>query len=140
MTWLATAVPLRTLGDALALRPELLASWRALEGALASEPSLDGALRARCRARVAALFGAARVAAPPAMPASEAASPARSADDVVLEFVEQFVLDAQGVSDALVGRLRTVLSPRGVVALAQTVAVWEAEQRLARCLEVSPEL
>jgi hypothetical protein len=128
MSWLATAVPPRTLGDALALRPELLAGCRALEAALAAEPSIDAALQARCRARVAALFGA------------SAARVDASADDVVLEFVEQFVLDAQGVTDALVARLATVLSPRAIVALAQSVAVWEAEHRLARCLEVSAEL
>jgi hypothetical protein len=128
MSWLATAVPPRTLGDALALRPELLAGCRALEATLAAEPSIDGALQARCRARVGALLGGPA----PATPAA--------ADDVVLEFVEQFVLDAQGVSDALVARLATVLSARAIVALAQSVAVWEAEHRLARCLEVSPEL
>ncbi len=130
MTWLATAVPLRTLGDALALRPELLAGCRALDATLVAEPSIDAGLRARCRARVAALFGAAREDVPGLA----------GADDVVLEFVEQFVLDAQGVSDALVARLGAVLSPRAIVALAQSVAVWEAEHRLARCLEVSPEL
>jgi hypothetical protein len=132
MSWLATAVPPRTLGDALALRPELLAGCRALEATLAAEPSIDSALQARCRARVGALLRG--PASPPPAP-----SPA-VADDVVLEFVEQFVLDAQGVSDALVARLATVLSARAIVALAQSVAVWEAEHRLARCLEVSPEL
>lgn len=133
MSWLATAVPPRTLGDALALRPELLAGCRALEAVIESDPSIDGALRRRCRARVAALFG---------LPA-DGGSTGRGgapADDVVLEFVEQFVLDAQGVSDDLVARLSTVLSARAIVALAQSVAVWEAEHRLARCLEVSPEL
>jgi hypothetical protein len=135
MSWLATAVPPRTLGDALALRPELLAGCRALEAALAAEPSIAPALAARCRARVAALFDAPA----PREAAPRDATPA-VADDVVLEFVEQFVLDAQGVTDALVARLRAVLSPRGIVALAQAVAVWEAEHRLARCLEVSPEL
>jgi hypothetical protein len=138
MSWLATAVPPRTLGDALALRPELLAGCRALEAALAAEPSIDATLAARCRARVAVLFGA------PASHEASSSSPTSmsptDADDVVLEFVEQFVLDAQGVSDALIARLRAVLSPRAIVALAQSVAVWEAEHRLARCLEVAPEL
>jgi hypothetical protein len=147
MSWLATAVPVRTLGDALALRPELLSGCRALEAALAAEPSLDAAMRARCRARVATLFGASatgEAASPTCQAASAthdaAAVPVSPAADVVLEFVEQFVLDAQGMSDALVARLGAVLSPRAIVALAQSVAVWEAEHRLARCLEVTPEL
>jgi hypothetical protein len=128
MSWLATDPPLRTLGDALALRPDLLAGCRTLAAAIAAEPSLDDELRAWSRARVAALMGvtAGETAAPP--------------DDVVVEFVEQLVLDAQGVTDALVARLATVLSPRAIVALAQSVAVWEAEHRIARCLAVSPEL
>jgi hypothetical protein len=129
MTWLATAAPARTLGEALALRPDLLAGYRALEAAFADEPALDDALRARCRARVAALVGGVPTPSGPA-----------DAGDVVLEFVEQFVLDAQGVSDGLVARLGAVLGPRAIVALAQAVAVWESEHRLARCLAVSPEL
>lgn len=129
MTWLGSDPAPRTLADALALRPDLLAGYRALDGALAAEPALDGALRARCRARIAALVGASAGAPEPA-----------AADDVVLEFVEQFVLDAHGVTDALVARLGAVLSPRGIVALAQATAVWEGELRLARWLEVAPEL
>ena len=133
MSWLATAAPARTLGEALALRPDLLAGYRSLEAALAAEPSLDPALRARCRARVATLVGG--------VPTPLSTTDARSAEgDVVLEFVEQFVLDAQAVSDALVARLAAVLGPRAIVALAQAVAVWESEHRLARCLAVSPEL
>jgi hypothetical protein len=128
MSWLATDPPLRTLRDALALRPDLLAGCRTLETAIAAEPSLDDGLRAWCRARVAALMGTA---------AGESGAPP---DDVVVEFVEQLVLDAQGVTDALVARLATVLSPRAIVALAQSIAVWEAEHRIARCLAVSPEL
>jgi hypothetical protein len=41
------------------------------------------------------------------------------------------------VSDALVARLAAILSPRGVVALAQAVAVWEGQYRLARALGVA---
>jgi hypothetical protein len=129
MSWLATAAPMRTLGDALALRPDLLAGYRALEAAVAAEPALDAALRARCRARIATLVGG---RTDPGVPPA--------ADDVVLEFVEQFVLDAHGVSDALVARLGAVLAPRAIVALAQAVAVWEGQYRLARCLAVTPEL
>jgi hypothetical protein len=129
MSWLRTAVPPRTLGDALALRPDLLAGYRRLEAALAAEPTLDATVRRRCRARIATLVGVG--GEPVAAPAG---------DDVVLEFVEQFVLDPHGVSDALVARLGAVLAPGGIVALAQAVAVWEGECRLARCLEVSPEL
>ena len=140
MTWLATAVPPRTLGDALALRPELLAGCRALEATLAAEPSIDVRLRTRCRARVAAIFGASGGASGDASGPDGPSTSLAGADEVVLEFVEQFVLDAHGVSDALVARLGAVLSPRAIVALAQSVAVWEAEHRLARCLEVSPEL
>jgi hypothetical protein len=122
-------VPRRTLAQALALRPDLLAGYRGLEAALGAEPTLDADLRRRCRARIATLIGVAT-----------AAGPAPSADDVVLEFVEQFVLDPHGVSDELVARLRVVLSPRAIVALAQAVAVWEGECRLARTLDVGPEL
>ena len=130
MSWLgADPPPLRTLGDALALTPDLLAGYRALEQALAADPELDGALRARCRARVALLLG---------VPGDH--HPSGSGADVVLELVEQLVLDAHGVSDDLVARVRSVLSPRAIVTLAQAVVVWEGQYRLARCLDVAPEL
>ena len=118
-----------TLAEALALRPDLLAGYRALEVAFAAEPELDAGLRARCRARVGTLCGA-------------GASPldAGDSDDVVLEFVEQLVLDAHGMTDDLVTRLGAHLSPRAIVALAQAVVVWEGEHRLARTLGVAPEL
>ena len=119
----------RTLADALALRPDLLAGYRALEAAVAAEPELDDRLRRRCRARVATLCGAA--ASPP---------DAGDSDDVVLEFVEQLVFDAHGMTDDLVARLGARLSPRAIVALAQAVVVWEGEHRVARTLGVAAEL
>jgi len=118
-----------TLAEALALRPDLLAGYRALEVAFAAEPELDAGLRARCRARVATLCGAR--ASPP---------DAGDSEDVVLEFVEQLVFDAHGMTDDLVTRLGAHLSPRGIVALAQAVVVWEGEHRLARTLGVALEL
>jgi hypothetical protein len=118
-----------TLSQALALRPGLLAGYRALEAAVAAEPELDARLRARCRARVATLCGG---GASPIDPGDS--------DDVVLEFVEQLVFDAHGMTDDLVARLGTRLSPRAIVALAQAVVVWEGEHRLARTLGVAPEL
>ena len=119
----------RTLAEALALRPDLLAGYRALEAAVAAEPELDDGLRTRCRARVATLCGA-------------GASPfdAGDGDDVVLEFVEQLVFDAHGMTDDLITRLGARLSPRAIVPLAQAVVVWEGEHRLARTLGVAPEL
>ncbi len=137
MSSLATESPLGTLGDALALRPDLLAGCRTLEAAIAAEPSLDDAMRAWCRGHVAALMGA---TAGETGEAGETGDTAAPPDAVVVEFVEQLVLDAPGVTDALVARLRSALSPRAIVALAQSVAVWEAEHRIARCLAVSPEL
>jgi alkylhydroperoxidase family enzyme len=118
-----------TLAQALALRPDLLAGYRALEAAVAAEPELDARLRDRCRARVATLCGS-------------GASPidAGDGDDVVLEFVEQLVFDAHGMTDDLIARLGSRLSPRAIVALAQAVVVWEGEHRLARTLGVAPEL
>jgi len=118
-----------TLAEALALRPDLLAGYRALEAAFAAEPELDAGLRARCRARVATLCGA-------------GASPldAGGSEDVVLEFVEQLVFDVHGMTDDLVARLGARLSPRAIVALAQAVVVWEGEHRLARTLGVTTEL
>ena len=126
MTWLDAAPPPRTLDEALALTPHLQAGYRALDAALAAETSLDAAVLDRCRARVATLCGA-------------GAGPSGDASDVVLEFVEQLVLDAHGVTDDLVARLRTVLPPRAIVTLAQAVVVWEGRQRIARCLGVAPE-
>jgi hypothetical protein len=128
MTALAVDPPPRTLGEALALRPDLLAGYRALETALAAEPTLDVALRAGVRARLGTLLCGAEADVADVVP------------EVVLEFAEQFVLDAHGVGDDLIARLGAVLPPRGIVALAQAVAVWEGELRLARWLEVRPEL
>jgi alkylhydroperoxidase family enzyme len=129
MSVLATSPAPRTLGEALALRPDLLAGQRALDAALASEPSLDPVVRERCRLRVAQLVGGTGAAAAPVDP-----------DDVAVEFVEQMVLDVHGVSDALVARLAAVLSPRAMVTLAQATAVWEGRCRLARALQVTPEI
>jgi hypothetical protein len=122
----------RTLGDALALRPDLLAGYRALEAAVADEPELDVSLRARCRARVATLCGGST--------SGKNGPTTGDSDDVVLEFVEQLVFDAHGMTDDLVARLGTRLSPRAIVALAQAVVVWEGEHRLARTLGVTAEL
>ena len=130
MTGLLCDTGVRTLADALALRPDLLAGYRALEAAVAAEPELDARLRARCRARVATLCGGT-----PAAPAGTGDS-----DDVVLEFVEQLVFDAHAMTDDLVTRLGARLSPRAIVALAQAVVVWEGEHRIARTLGVAPEL
>ena len=129
MSWLVADPKLRTLGDALALTPDLLAGYRDLERALAAEAELDATMRARCRARVATLLG---------VPGDH--YPAGSRDDVVLELVEQLVLDAHGVSDDLMARVRGVLSPCAIVTLAQAVVVWEGQFLLARCLDVAPEL
>jgi hypothetical protein len=125
---LDVAPPPATLGDALALRPDLRAGYLALEAAFAAEPALDAAVRARVQGRIATLLGVA--------PVPTDAAPG----DPVLEFAEQLVLDAHGVSDALVARLGAVLSPRGIVALAQAIAVWEGECRVARAFGVRPEL
>ena len=133
MTGLLCDAGVRTLADALALRPDLLAGYRALEAAVAAEPELDGRLRARCRARVATLCGG-------GSSSNENGQPTSDSDDVVLEFVEQLVFDAHGMTDDLVARLGTRLSPRGIVALAQAVVVWEGEHRLARTLGVTTEL
>ena len=119
----------RTLADALALRPDLLTGYRALEAAVAAEPELDAGLRGRCRARVATLCGA-----------SGSLGDAGDSADVVLEFVEQLVLDAHGMTDDLATRLGARLSPRAIVALAQAVVVWEGEHRVARTLGVASEL
>ena len=129
MSWLATSPSPQTLGEALALRPDLLAGLRGLETAFVAEPTLDADLRLRCRLRIMQLLGVPGTAATPPDPG-----------DVVVEFVEQFVLDVHGVSDALVSRLGAVLSPRAIVALAQATAVWEGEVLLARCLRVAPEI
>jgi hypothetical protein len=126
MTWLAADPAPRSLGHALALRPDLQAGYHALEAALAAEPSLDPALLTRCRARVAALFGVPDDAS-------------MAADDVAVEFTEQLVLDAHGVTDDLVTRLAAVLSPRAIVTLAQAIVVWEGQLRIAHCLDVTPE-
>ena len=98
----------------------------ALERAVAVEPSLDAALMERCRARVAALLGSGN-------------GRATADDGVVIEFVEQLVLDAHGMTDELVARLAAVLPPRAIVTLAQAVVVWESRHRIARCLGVVPE-
>jgi hypothetical protein len=126
MTWLAADPPPRTLDEALALTPHLQAGYRDLEAALAAEPSLDAGTVGRVRARVATLLGA-------------GSGGGAAGDDVVIEFVEQLVLDAHGVTDDLVARLAAVLPPRAIVTLAQAVVVWEGRHRIARCLGVAAE-
>ncbi|MGH7894242.1 MAG: hypothetical protein ACREQL_06205 [Candidatus Binatia bacterium] len=131
MSWLATPTPVRTLGDVLALRPDLLAAYRAFEAQAADASVLDPALRARYRRRIAMLVGG-RADAPQPVPTAR--------ESVVVEFVEQVVLDPHGVTDELVDRLREHCPPREIVAIAQDVAVAEGLARLARMLEVEPEL
>jgi hypothetical protein len=135
MSGLLRDAGVRTLAEALALRPDLLAGYRAFEAAVAAEPQLADPLRARCRARVATLCGGGRTSANPGTGTGTG-----DGDDVVLEFVEQLVFDAHGMTDDLVARLGTRLSPRAIVALAQAVVVWEGEHRIARTLGVTPEL
>jgi len=131
MTRLPIDPPVRTLADALALRPELLAGIRELAAALAAEPSLSPALLACCRARVETLVGAtsSRPAPPPAPDA-----------ELACEFVEQFVLDPHGITDDLVARLAARHSSRAVVTLAQAAALWEGIARLARAFDVPADI
>jgi len=133
MSWLTTPTPVRTLGDVLALRPDLLAAYRAFEAQAADASVLDPALRARYRRRITTLVGGRADTAPPG-----AAATTREA--VVVEFVEQVVLDPHGVTDELVDRLRPYCPPREIVAIAQDAAVAEGLARLARMLGVEPEL
>lgn len=127
MSWLVAPHPVRTLDEAGALRADLWRRHHRLQEVLAGDPTLSPDVRARAEARVATLCGVASAAPAP-----------QGAGDVVLEFVEQYVLDPHGVTDELVARLAATLSPRGVVALTMAVAVWEGGHRLAHALDVVP--
>jgi hypothetical protein len=134
MSWLAQDPPLRTLGDALALHPALRERFRGLARAV-DEAGVDEALLAACRGRVRVLTGHA--------PASTAAAHPPPSDErtrVALEFAEQLVMDPHGVDDRLVARLRIHLPIATLVALAQGLALFEGQCRLAHALGVLPEL
>ncbi len=133
MSWLATTPPVRTLGDALALRSDLHAGYRAFEATAADPTVIDPVLRAVYRRRIAVLVGG----RPDPEAPSRTPSPAHA---VVTELVEQIVLDPHGVTDELVERVRAHYTPREIVAIAQDAAVCEGLARLARLLDVRPEL
>lgn len=119
-TWLPVAGP---GGDAFErvfrLRPELYEAYEAFRDRIVPESGLDAGLIGRCAARVAWLLTACGNE-PDARDAGEAA---------VFVFVDRFVRDPQGVTDAHVAALGASLSPAQIVGLTEALALLDGFTR-----------
>lgn len=129
------------------LRPELYDAWRAFASVFWERALLDPALLELARARVGQMLGAAVPDACDAMRAARAAlDPRKRAalerwwsselfDDTeraCLRFAEQFVLDAQQISDEEARAVTQALGDAGTVAFVEALAILDGFARFAR--------
>lgn len=106
--------------------PSLSAALRAYVEGVFAHPALPAGVLDRCRARIAALLGA--QGAHGADGAASEGATDTAVDEVsaaCLAFAEQFLLDAQGLDDATVGRVLAAVGEKGYAVL--TIGVGLAE-------------
>jgi alkylhydroperoxidase family enzyme len=154
MSWLPESGP---GGDdferSFALRPELFAAWREFAGLFWEKRLVDPVLLELCRLRIAQLHGArhplsirtpeARVAgldeAKLATLAEWWRQPGFSdLERACLRFAEQFVLDAQAMSDEEARPVVAALGEAGTVAFIEALAIFDGFARFCRMLDVQP--
>jgi alkylhydroperoxidase family enzyme len=154
MSWLPESGPGRDdFERCFALRPDLFAAWREFAGIFWEKRLVDPVLLELCRLRVAQLHGAAHPLSTRMREASEAgldeAKIARLADwwkqpgfsdleRACLRFAEQFVLDAQALSDEEARPVVAALGDAGTVAFVEALAIFDGFGRFCRMLGVQP--
>jgi alkylhydroperoxidase family enzyme len=149
--WLPTAAPFdRVLG----WRPELLADYRAFLTELWTGGAVDPVVLELCRLRVAQLLGCEaelRLRYEPARAAGlgeakiallerwPTAAGFSEVERACLAYAEQFVLDVHGIDDGDAAALAAHLTPGGLVALTEALALFEGFARFRLVLGVEPE-
>lgn len=153
--WLPVSAPGATAFDRVfELRPDLYADYRAFLTAFWTRPSVSPIVLELCRLRVAQVVGCEaelRLRYEPARAAgleeSKIALLARwptataftGAERACLAYAEQFVLDAHGITDAQADEVTAHLTPAGLVALTEALALFEGFARFRLILGVVPE-
>ncbi len=154
MSWLPEAGPGRDdFERSFALRPDLFAAWREFAAIFWEKRLLDPVLLELCRLRIAQLHGARHplsLRTPEARAAGlDEAKIARLADwwkqpgfsdleRACLRFAEQFVLDAQAMSDEEARPVVAALGDAGAVAFIEALAIFDGFGRFCRMLDVQP--
>jgi alkylhydroperoxidase family enzyme len=154
MSWLPESGPGRDdFERSFALRPELFAAWREFAGIFWEKRLVDPVLLELCRLRIAQMHGARYPLSKRMREATEAGldeakiekladwwrQPGFSAlERACLRFSEQFVLDAQGLSDEEARPVVTALGDAGTVAFIEALAIFDGFGRFCRMLDVQP--
>ena len=154
MSWLPESGPGRDdFERTFALRPDLLAAWREFAGLFWEKRLVDPVLLELCRLRIAQLHGAAHplsLRTPEARAAGlDEAKIARldewwrqpgfsDLERACLRFAEQFVLDAQAMSDEEARPVVAALGDAGTVAFIEALAIFDGFGRFCRMLDVQP--
>jgi alkylhydroperoxidase family enzyme len=148
VSWLGTGP---RLDQVFGLRPELYEAWRAFRDVFWERGLVDPVILELCRLRVAALhecraelatrtptaraagLDEAKIASLPDWATDPRFDPRERA---CLRFAEQFVLDAQGVSDADAAAVTSALGDPGLVALVEALALFDGFCRFRLVLGV----
>lgn len=152
MSWIPGATTGQGLGGTLALVPPLADAFQAYRRAIWSQPHLPLNILELCRLRLAQLhrcseqfqtrnIDAARagvdddkVSALPNWHKDERFSPAERA---CLEFAEVYYMDPNQLSDAQADAVKQHVGEPGLVALVQSLGVFDAQCRLALLLDLT---
>lgn len=154
MSWLPESGPGRDdFARTFALRPDLFEAWQEFAGIFWEKRLVDPVLLELCRLRIAQLHRAAHPLSIRMREATEAGLDedkiARLADwwkqpgfcdleRACLRFAEQFVLDAQAMSDEEARPVVAALGDAGTVAFVEALAIFDGFGRFCRMLDVQP--
>jgi alkylhydroperoxidase family enzyme len=149
-----TADPATSFERLLARRPELHAAWRDFARLFWEKRLVHPRLLELARARIAQMLGAgvpdvcdamrdARAAIDPRQRAAlgawwEHGDLFDATERACLRFAEQFVLDAQQISDADAHAVKDALGDAGLVAFVEALAILDGFSRFARYAETQP--
>jgi alkylhydroperoxidase family enzyme len=153
--WLPVAAPGATAFDrVLGLCPDLCADYHAFAALFWEQDSVGAVVLELCRLRIAQLLrceGELRLRHEPARAAGlDEAKIARldrwptapdftEVERACLAYAEQFVLDAHAISDAQAAEVASHLTPAGLVALTEALALFEGFARFRTVMGVEPE-
>ena len=154
-SWLPAAAPGPTAFDrVLGLCPDLCADYHAFLALFWTRRSVEAVVLELCRLRVAQLVGCEaelRLRYEPARAAGldeakialldrwPTAATFTDAERSCLAYAEQFVLDVHGITDAQATEVTAHLTPAGLVALTEALALFEGFARFRMMLDIVPE-